>query len=692
MFRRLGLIAGLIITVSFLGYVLLDSQDYRLVFKKQYQLTVVSSPTFVCPLLTGPLAIGGKGLQVRYLQQILARYFSLPDGYFPSGRYDQLTIELVKRYQRENNIVSTGDPSTTGYGLAGVITRKHLRDWCVRTFGVSDLPIFGAVADQIRQIQLKLIALLRQLIAILLGGGEPLPSPPPPKPVCGRNGCETGENCSNCPHDCGTCPPACGDNEKKGSEVCDGSDLDDQNCQSQGFLSGTLFCRVNCSGFDTSQCVAGECTEGQTQPCSKVNEFGTCMGTETCINNQWMGCNARTPIEEACDKVDNDCDGQIDEDCQEYTLTYYSKMIDTGDLLNPQEWQTYVNTMLQLRDIGFTHAGIRIWSANTDPALINERVNELRNHGLKLAINHGPGSRYLTETNSQGMDPDSHPSSGQNLKYFDAPGFDPYYCDRTFKYGWCERHNNGPHCQNKPDWTANDPAYDGLIWQKELDVTRGIVEIIHPTTEDLVLFDLEVWGTNESYFEGCYPGAVQNSVGRYSGTLQERYAQYWNYWRQRGHDLKQIVKNNNNSLALFYNENIPSLINNYTSMPDGSGDAPSPHLYSLPFLNILQQKLAGGNFTGSYVWINLLARSGTWTDENWDPRITQKAGYLLREEGVAGVIVYPSPMHRGGPSVFLPHAQALVNGFVHGIDPGVLTEACGDNRDNDGDGEIDENC
>ena len=70
-----------------------------------------------------------------------------------------------------------------------------------------------------------------------------------------------------------------------------------------------------------------------------------------------------------------------------------------------------------------------------------------------------------------------------------------------------------------------------------------------------------------------------------------------------------------------------------------------------------------------------------------------RKGFLLREEGAAGVFIYPGPGSHGIPfDYYLAHAQALVAGFVNGVDPGTLTEICDDGWDNDGDGYTDEGC
>jgi hypothetical protein len=63
----------------------------------------------------------------------------------------------------------------------------------------------------------------------------------------------------------GSTPPedSCGDNTKDVGEVCDGTDLDGEDCVSQGFVSGTLACSVGCGSFDTSGCVAAAATQAK---------------------------------------------------------------------------------------------------------------------------------------------------------------------------------------------------------------------------------------------------------------------------------------------------------------------------------------------------------------------------------------------------------------------------------------------
>jgi len=71
----------------------------------------------------------------------------------------------------------------------------------------------------------------------------------------------------------------------------------------------------------SAQCVpvtgACDCTEGNEgiqQPCSDVTEAGTCWGFRTCLGAEgWSECDAPTPSEEVCDGVDNNCNLLVDE-------------------------------------------------------------------------------------------------------------------------------------------------------------------------------------------------------------------------------------------------------------------------------------------------------------------------------------------------------------------------------------------
>ena len=68
----------------------------------------------------------------------------------------------------------------------------------------------------------------------------------------------------------------------------------------------------NCNGAVDENCV---CTSGQTRSCGSSS--GICVpGTQACQNGQWGECTGGVqPQTEACDDLDNNCDGSTDEGC-----------------------------------------------------------------------------------------------------------------------------------------------------------------------------------------------------------------------------------------------------------------------------------------------------------------------------------------------------------------------------------------
>ncbi len=70
----------------------------------------------------------------------------------------------------------------------------------------------------------------------------------------------------------------CGDSVTEGSEACDGDDFGGQSCGSLGFSSGTLKCDSTCTEVDTSGCsVCGDGVRGGDEACD-----GEDLGGQTC--------------------------------------------------------------------------------------------------------------------------------------------------------------------------------------------------------------------------------------------------------------------------------------------------------------------------------------------------------------------------------------------------------------------------
>ncbi len=87
-----------------------------------------------------------------------------------------------------------------------------------------------------------------------------------------------------------TIPTTCGNNTIESPEVCDGTALNSQTCQTQGFAGGNLSCKSTCLGFDASQCLIQVCGNGileGTESCDSTNLNGkTCSSV---LGTGWTG-------------------------------------------------------------------------------------------------------------------------------------------------------------------------------------------------------------------------------------------------------------------------------------------------------------------------------------------------------------------------------------------------------------------
>jgi cysteine-rich repeat protein len=81
-------------------------------------------------------------------------------------------------------------------------------------------------------------------------------------------------------------PPVCINGLVEPGEVCDGSDLQGQDCLTQGFDDGILECAGDCLGFNTDQCfyVCGNDSASPTEACD-----GQDLKNENCLSMGFVG-------------------------------------------------------------------------------------------------------------------------------------------------------------------------------------------------------------------------------------------------------------------------------------------------------------------------------------------------------------------------------------------------------------------
>lgn len=96
---------------------------------------VATTRSGACPNIGRVLKLGSSGQDVSRLQQFLARDRSIYPEAIVSGYYGELTQAAVRRWQVKYNIVSSGTPETTGFGVTGPRTAAAIALLCSKGGG-----------------------------------------------------------------------------------------------------------------------------------------------------------------------------------------------------------------------------------------------------------------------------------------------------------------------------------------------------------------------------------------------------------------------------------------------------------------------------------------------------------------------------------------------------------------------------
>ncbi len=140
-------------------------------------------------------------------------------------------------------------------------------------------------------------------------------------------------------------PPGCGDGVRAGPELCDGSDLGGQSCESLKKPGGTLACAKDCLSFDTSGCGTACTPECGTRKCGVDPVCGKPCGT----------CDAKSVCDDAsgqcvaiCDLDPLTSDGVLDLDLKTVsisgTVTLGGKPLPDNSSNNVRAYLRFVNS------------------------------------------------------------------------------------------------------------------------------------------------------------------------------------------------------------------------------------------------------------------------------------------------------------------------------------------------------------
>ena len=112
------------------------------------------------------------------------------------------------------------------------------------------------------------------------------------------------------------CQPCINDTQCDGSPCIETNDglRCSKGCAEDADCPEDFMCQSSSCVPRSGSCDCNTESEGASRICEISNDFGTCIGEETCDPEQgWSGCNAKTPEAELCDGVDQNCDGIPDD-------------------------------------------------------------------------------------------------------------------------------------------------------------------------------------------------------------------------------------------------------------------------------------------------------------------------------------------------------------------------------------------
>jgi len=97
-------------------------------------------------------------------------------------------------------------------------------------------------------------------------------------------------------------------------DLGDGAKVCGRDCQHNGTCPVGYECRQGQCWpiLNTCDCIPERV--GATRSCQEMNEFGVCMGVQTCSASGWDECSASIPSFEVCNGLDDDCDGSLPSD------------------------------------------------------------------------------------------------------------------------------------------------------------------------------------------------------------------------------------------------------------------------------------------------------------------------------------------------------------------------------------------